>query len=444
MGLPGDWLLDDFSLIDPDFPSLLRPRFLSYVTYWLNWKLAGNLPWTFRLTNILIHAAGVQMCFQALRRLVGEHRAFVAAAMFAVCPIQADAVLYVFGRPVALMGLMLWLALDRWLVGQRVVAVGCYTAALLAKEEAAAFPLFLLALEYLWLKRRQGLREIAAMAGLAVVAVVGTFVASSQIAGSGAGDQAGVRALSYLATQPKVIGVYLSQLAVPYFWGFTWQPEIWPAACALLWVGILGGLYWARRWEGSFWVLSGLLFLLPTSSVFPIADVAAFRRMYLPVAFLFAALPVLRPTVAGLWIVLLAGVSAERAFELYRQPVALWRATIERQPGDLRALLQLCRYLEPSEALQELEKRPSSAANYQTELGRVYLELRRPGDALRAFGKALADDPSKASNFYNRGVALLALGQQDAARADFERTLGVDPQHKPAREALLQLARAPK
>ena len=74
----------------------------------------------------------------------------------------------------------------------------------------------------------------------------------------------------------------------------------------------------------------------------------------------------------------------------------------------------------------------------------MYLELKRPGEALRAFGKALADDPAKASNFYNRGVALLALGQDEAARTDFERTLGIDPQHKPAREALLQLARVPK
>lgn len=440
MGLPGDWLLDDFSLQGLDFPSLLRPRFLSYVTYWLDWKLAGDAPWAFRLTNILIHAVGVQLCYRALRKLIGDRRAFVAAAAFAISPIQADAVLYIFGRPVALMGMLLWLALDQWLAGRRMAALGCYALALLAKEEAVAFPLFLLALEHRLLKRKQGMREIAAMAILAAVAIVGTALAANRIAGSGAGSQAGVGALTYLATQPKVIVVYLAQAVAPYFLGFTWQPTTWPVGAALLWVGILGGLYAIRRWEGGFWILSALLFLLPTSSVFPIADLAAFRRMYLPIAFLFAALPTLRPAVAGLWIVALGAISAERSSDLYRHPERLWRLTLDRQPDDLRAMLQLCRYLTPSEALAELDKRPSTDANYQTELGRVYLELQRPADALRAFGKALAADPGKASSLHNRGIALLALGQKEAARADFERALAINPTHRPAREALLRIA----
>ncbi len=418
LGLPGDWLLDDFSLIDPEFPSLLRPRFLSYVTYWLSWELAGNRPWTFRLTNILIHAAAVQICFRALLKLIGERRAVLAAAMFAICPIQADAVLYVFGRPVVLMGGLLWLALDRWLAGRRTTAVGCYALALLAKEEAVAFPLFLLVLEWRWFKRREGLREIGVMAALAVVAIVATTAAAGGIAGSGAGAQAGVGWLTYLATQPKVIAVYLSQLVVPYFLGFTWQPSAWPPLAALLWIAILGGLY---LWRGSIWVMSALIFLLPTSSVFPIADLAAFRRMYMPVAFLFVALPAVRAEVAVLWVALLAGVSGQRAYQLYRQPAELWRATVERQPDDERALLQWCRYIDPAEALAELAKRPSLSGNYQTELGRVYLELNRPGEALRAFGKALAADPDKASYLLNRGTALKALGQNEAAEEDFER-----------------------
>jgi Tfp pilus assembly protein PilF len=36
-------------------------------------------------------------------------------------------------------------------------------------------------------------------------------------------------------------------------------------------------------------------------------------------------------------------------------------------------------------------------------------------------------------------VALQALGQMDAARADFERALVIDPSHKPARQALATL-----
>jgi len=390
----------------------------SFLTYWLNWELAGNRPWTFRLTNILIHAAAVQLCFRALSKLISAPRAAFAAAMFAICPIQADAVLYVFGRPVLLMGALLWLALDRWLAGRRTIAVAIYALALLAKEEAVAFPLFLVALQWRWLKRWEGMLEIGVMAALAAVAVAVTAAATSGIAGSGGGTQSGVGALTYLATQPKVIAVYLSQLIVPYFLGFTWQPATWPPLAALLWVAIVVGLY---RWRGSFWILSALIFLVPTSSVFPIADLAAFRRMYLPVAFVFASLPLICPTATVLWVLLLAGATGQRAYELYRQPAELWRATLERQPDDERALLQLTRYIEPQQALAALIKRPSLSGNYQTELGRVYLEMNRPAEALRAFGKALAADPDKPSYLQNRGTALKALGQSDAAEADFER-----------------------
>ena len=50
-----------------------------------------------------------------------------------------------------------------------------------------------------------------------------------------------------------------------------------------------------------------------------------------------------------------------------------------------------------------------------------------PVQALAAFGRALAISPSDAMALNNRGVALFALGESDAARRDFERALKVDP-----------------
>ena len=110
---------------------------------------------------------------------------------------------------------------------------------------------------------------------------------------------------------------------------------------------------------------------------------------------------------------------------------------MERQPGNVGALLQYTKYVAPEEALDALTGAPAVRdAGYQTELGRVYLELRKPAEALRAFGKALAIEPGVASHVYNRGVALDALGQREAAEMDFKRALEINPDHKPAREAL--------
>ncbi|WP_162180034.1 glycosyltransferase family 39 protein [Bryobacter aggregatus] len=442
LGLPGDWLLDDFSLLDATFPALSRPRPLTYLSFWLNLKAFGATPWAFRLTNILLHAVGVQLCYRALRRLIGDQRAFLAAAAFAISPIQADAVLYIFGRPIVLMGVFLWLALERWVDGRHWISFGAFLLALTAKEEAVAFPVFLLALRYCGPKLPGDLRAVSAMLVCGVGTALTTALLAAKLQGSGAGAQSGVNALSYFATQPKVIAIYLQQLLLPSFLGFTWQPSLWPPAGALLWLLPLMGIWMARAKSWILWPIGALLFLLPTSSILPIADVAAFRRMYLPTAFLFAALPVLQHQLVAAWILILTGVTGYRAHTLFAHPEQLWLATFEQQPGDSRALLQACRYLPPDQALLTLEQHRefSSQSDYQTELGRVYLDLKRPVDALRAFGKALGAEPGKASNLYNRGVALLAIGQRDAAKADFERTLQIDPAHRPAREALEQLA----
>jgi tetratricopeptide (TPR) repeat protein len=439
LGLPGDWLLDDFSLLDSHFPSLLRPRPLTYLTFWLNHELFGPAPWAYRLTNILIHTIGVQFCYRALRRLVGDERALFAAAVFAVHPLQADAVLYVFSRPVVLMGSLLWVSLDRWLAGRHWWAVGFHALALLAKEEAIAFPLVVAALHFSISRNAREWRPIGVMLALSIATVAGVAMTAQMVAGSGAGSQAGVGAFAYLATQPYVLALYLKQVLWPQFMGMRWAIELMPQWVAALWLVPVAGLWLARRhleragW--AFWLLAALLVLLPTSSVFPIADLAAARRMYLPVALLAVALPAKR----WLWILALvyAGISANWASTIYRQPEAMWRATMEAQPGRIEPVLQYVKFLPPAEALRLLESnaRPQ-LASYQTELGRVYLEMHQPAEALRAFGRALALDPAVASHVYNRGVALAALGQQDAAEMDFRRALEIDPEHKPAKAAL--------
>ena len=55
------------------------------------------------------------------------------------------------------------------------------------------------------------------------------------------------------------------------------------------------------------------------------------------------------------------------------------------------------------------------------------------------FGRALALDPTNAQYMNNRGVALQAMGQTEAARADFARALAFDPNLAEARDNLAKL-----
>lgn len=439
-GLPGDWLLDDLSLPGEDFPSLLRPRPLTYLTYWLNLKLAGPTPWVYRLTNILLHAVAVQLCYGALRRLAGESRAWWAAAVFAVHPLQAESVLYVFSRPVVLMGLLLWLALDEWLRGRHSRSVVVYGLALLAKEEAVAFPLLLTLLHFSISRNTKEWRSLGWMYGMAIAAGAGLLLAARQ-AGSGAGTGAGIGALEYLATQPKVLALYAKQMVWPEFLGLRWPVERMPLWGIVLWLVPCVGFWLGRgrfaRAGMTFWLAAALVSLLPTSSLLPLDDLAAGRRLYLVLPLVGMAIPFAGSKWQGVPLAALSLVALQWSAMLYAQPAALWAETVRRQPGNHAAVLQWVRYVPPREGLALLEQNPAPQdAAHQTELGRLYLELGRPAEALRAFGKALAIEPEKASHVYNRGVALRALDQREAAEADFRRALEIDPRHGPAREAL--------
>ena len=76
------------------------------------------------------------------------------------------------------------------------------------------------------------------------------------------------------------------------------------------------------------------------------------------------------------------------------------------------------------------------------ETGKVRLGEGQPEAALQEFGRAPALAPGDARNLNNRGVALQALWQTDAARQDFERALALDPDLTEARENLLSIGGA--
>ena len=81
-------------------------------------------------------------------KLVPQRAAWLAAALFAVHPIQAEAVDYIWGRGIVLAGVFCAASLWAWLDGRRWLAVVWFGLALLAKEECAAFPLVWLMLEW--------------------------------------------------------------------------------------------------------------------------------------------------------------------------------------------------------------------------------------------------------------------------------------------------------
>ena len=441
----GPFHLDDFAILsDSTLTSPggwwqvwrpLQTRPLTYFTFWLNYRLGGSGPAGYHLVNLALHLGAVLLAFGVLKRLIDRRAAMIAAAIFAIHPIQAEAVNYVFARATLLMTVLCLASLDAWVRGRHWLAVAWFAAALAAKEECVAFPILLLVLNLAPVRSL----PVAVMLSLSLAAGLRVLWATSVIAGTGAGAGASLAPLDYCAAQGLVILRYFRLLIAPY--GFTVDPSVGTFAPA--WLAVLAIAFVALKRQR--WLLAGLVLLLPSSSIFPASDLAADRRMYLPlVAFATAAGLLLRP-VRARWLavmaVLLVALSVHRTW-VWSSEERLWSEAVERAPRKVRPRIQLARAVGGERAVQLLAEARALAPedpNIPAELGRLYLESGRPDRALAEFGKALALAPNDPRALNNRGTALAALGQREAAVADFERALARDPCLSEARLNLRRL-----
>jgi hypothetical protein len=327
--------------------------------------------------------------------------------------------------------------------------VVCFAAALLAKEECAAFPPALVLLEW---KQQDAEKTgklkhaLPIMLLLSLAAGLRVIYAAAVTPGAQASTRAGITPANYGLAQGVVILRYLRLLVIP--WGFTVDPDIRvpPVWLGLLvWAAIvsLAVFAWRSRALWGFWLLAAFILLLPSSSIFPAADLAADRRMYLPlVAFAAAAAILLSRTPARFPVcAAMLAISVFRT-QVWRSDEALWREAVAHAPRKVRPLIQLARAVSPSEALHLLDDARQLAPNdpaIAAEAGRTLLAAGNPARALSEFGRALALDPRDANNYNNRGVALAALGQMAAARLDFERALRIDPNLTSAAENLRRM-----
>ena len=147
----------------PSFPSeLYRP--LTTFTYLCNWSVLGDAdhPWGYHLVNYLLHGANALLIFVLARRITGRPwLALMAAALFALHPVETESVTNVVGRADELV--TFWILTAFWChlraadsAGWRragwVVAMGLASAIGMFCKESAVMLVALLPL-YDWLFR---------------------------------------------------------------------------------------------------------------------------------------------------------------------------------------------------------------------------------------------------------------------------------------------------
>ncbi len=358
-------------------------------------------PWSFHLVNLLLHLACVWLAVPVLEHWLPPLPARIAAAVFAFHPLQTQAVVYVFARGTLLAGLFALLCIRDWQRGRLWRAAAWFGLAMLANEEVAGLPIVLALSEWAVERRQEARRPIVAMLAMALLI----------------GARGAWFSFERFSFQGVAILRYLWLLLVPI--GYTpdpairtgpWQASLaWGVIAAILLLALSG----ARARRPGFYLLAGLLLLLPSSTIAGGAELAADRRMYIPLLFLGPLLGLMLQRADVRLLLGLAAIWCGASYfqtRLWQNPQALWMEAARLSPDAILAKRQLAALLPARQAVELLDEavrlQPDDPA-IRSEIGMVYLKSGDQGLAVEAFGRALAIDPcyfEAAWNLHKLGV----------------------------------------
>ncbi len=407
-------------------------RPLVCLTLALNYALSGLDPWSYHVANLAIHVSAAFVLFGIVRRTLegprlrerfGPHAsglAAVAAICWAVHPLQTESVTYIIQRMESLMGLFLLLTL------------------------------------YCVIRGHDSPRRL--------IVLVGMSKARGGLIGSPA-----VSSWRYAQNQFGAIAHYLrltfwpDKLCLDYGWQASTLPRSWIAVGAILVIWLAAATGWALANAPPLGFLGAwfLLTVAPSSSVFPIQDMVAERRMYLPLA------AVMTLTVMAAWnglsalsrrlestqtaqrsasvamSVLIIGALAWRTAERnqdYHSGIAIWTDTIRQRPQNGRAWNNLgYSYYKAGQtdsavaclrrAIELLPTYAPTRAGAYANLGNVRIAQGRYSEAITNLSEAVRLNPGDADARNDLGCALQQLGDREKAIGHLRTAIRLQPDH---------------
>lgn len=466
--------------------SPFRP--LVNASYALDRWLWGYRPLGYHLTNIGLHVAAVVLLYAWIRRLLSDTgsaryaslAAFTGAALFAVHPLQTEAVAYVSGRSELMCAVWfiaaLLLARDAIFSGNRVrgaVAAACGVLAIASKETGLVLPLVFLA--YDWLLRPDDDAARRRRLWRVIVPVFALFAAM---------------AVYRFMTLPGILG---GSVMAPVLNGMTQATVIWRYAGLLAWpagqsimhavhrvTSVLDPLSWvalaalvlasaaAFRLRKSYPVISFgivwfLIVLAPSSSVVPLREGMAEHRVYLASAGIFIAVaasmgrwlerdpgpsPLVRRALAGAVCVVLTMLCALTVMRnrVWSNPVALWAEASLHAEGMWEPHYALADSLREAgdcgAAVPEYRKVVTLQPAHRdahTNLGICLAQTGKLEEAEEAFRRVLEIDPAFPRGYTNLGALALVAGDTTRARDYYREAIAQDPGNVLARMQLASL-----
>jgi tetratricopeptide (TPR) repeat protein len=446
-----------------DSPSQYFP--LTYTVFRLERSLWGLNPAGYHWVNILLHAINAVLVWRLLKRL-SVPGAWLAAAIFALHPVQVESVAWITELKSVLSLFFILLTLGCWLefVGERSrrfwygLALGFYALALFSKTTACTLPAALLLILWLktkpidWRRLAQVVPFLALGLGLGLLTVWWErFHQGTQ------GKLFSLGWLERLLVASHALWFYAGKLFWPVNLTFSyprWTIEpAQPSAYGwlVLGIGLGAAIYFTRRFFGRSVAVATLFYVATLSPLLGFVMLYTFRYTFVAdhyqyvaslglialaaagITLAFKTKPWLKLAVGGA-LLLTLGILTWRQAGIYRNQETLWRDTLAKNPDCWMAHINLGIYLHDrghaEEAIenyrQAIQLNPNNPEALN-DLGNALAAQGRLDEAIENYRKAIQLNPDYRDALNDLGNALAAQGRFDEAIKNYYKVIQLNP-----------------
>lgn len=479
----------------PDNAVSARP--LVNLSLAINRYFGGLNPVGYHAFNVVVHFFTSMLVWLTIRRALrlpyfagrfdawAGWLALAVALLWSLHPLQTEAVIYAIQRTELMMAFFyvatLYCSLRYWaansLHAQRAawltLAVVACLAGMASKEVMVSAPLMVFLFERTFVAGsflKAARRSWPLYIGLAATWILLIGVTLNSPRPNSASFGLGPPVYIWWATQCKVLLMYLKLVVWPWPLLIHYQlpylatiGEAWKDVALVLVLGFITlALLWRNHPVGFLgtWVFA---ILAPTSVIPILTEMAAERRMYLPLAAVVTLFVVgwyvmaerlldrqvsgrqlkyrLRPAIAAvvlpaMLIALVFGLVSAKRLAAYQDPMGMWQQVLERQPENYLAHQTVGFYLATAgnnsaamEQYREAVRLNPDSTQARYSLAVFLLKTSRPNEAVTQLREVVKHTPTDANMRQSLGVALYQAGRNNEAIDAFRATLDLDPKN---------------
>jgi len=368
---------------------------LTYTSFWIEHHFWENSPLGYHVVSLLMHALSAVILWRLLRRL-SMGGAWVAAAIWAIHPLQAESVCWISERKNVLSGLLglgsflfylefaglrdpdshqpLWKLPNRWQM--YAISLLLFIAAMLAKTVVCCVPVALLLV--LWWKRRLDRQTFAGLVpmfliGIALAAVTGYCETNPNGYVRATGPEWDFTPVQRVLLAGRAVWFYLAKIFLPIHLSFNY-PRVLPdptnlAQCAFVAAAAMVVVYFlvAQKRLGRGPLVAALCYLAALFPAMGFVNVYPFRFSFVWDHFQYlAAIPVIAAVIGGIapffarrlhaaasgaglalpvgltaCLLLVTAVDARDRANVFVDDGQLWQNTLRNNPGSWFAAFNL-------------------------------------------------------------------------------------------------------